>query len=384
MKIGIIDADLLGRKKHRFPNLACMKISGYHKSKGDVVKLVMDYKDIIEYDKVYMSMVFTDTPYPKEVLVYPNLEYGGTGFFFDKAPNLPYEIEHSFPDYHLYDDFVNEQLKNGAKRVDFKEYLDYSIGFLTRGCFRKCKFCVNQKYDKVYEHSPLDEFYDKDRKKICLLDDNFFGCSNWRELLNELISTGKRFKFKQGLDERLLTDEKCKVLCKSKYDGAMTFAFDNVEDYGIIEQKLKLLRTHTHTQLRFYVLCGFDRNNKYDAEFWKKDIENLFKRIELLIRYNCLPYVMRFNKYAESPYKGLYITIARWCNQPSMFKKNSLQEFCELHKKGSSIYEYLEKYEADCPTVAKKYYFMKWKSAKKKETNMKLSKKAKTLKEGVK
>lgn len=35
MKIGIIDADLLGRKKHRFPNLACMKISGYHKEKGD-------------------------------------------------------------------------------------------------------------------------------------------------------------------------------------------------------------------------------------------------------------------------------------------------------------------------------------------------------------
>jgi DNA sulfur modification protein DndD len=29
MKIGIIDADLLGRDKHRFPNLVCEKLSGY-------------------------------------------------------------------------------------------------------------------------------------------------------------------------------------------------------------------------------------------------------------------------------------------------------------------------------------------------------------------
>ena len=31
MRIGIIDADLMGRKQHRFPNLCCMKISGYYK-----------------------------------------------------------------------------------------------------------------------------------------------------------------------------------------------------------------------------------------------------------------------------------------------------------------------------------------------------------------
>lgn len=78
---------------------------------------------------------------------------------------------------------------------------------MTRGCFRKCNFCVNKKYNRVFKHSPLDEFYDSSRKKICLLDDNFFGCPNWKEMLLELQATGKRFKFKQGLDERLLTDE---------------------------------------------------------------------------------------------------------------------------------------------------------------------------------
>ena len=30
MRIAILDADLIGRKRHRFPILACMKLSGYH------------------------------------------------------------------------------------------------------------------------------------------------------------------------------------------------------------------------------------------------------------------------------------------------------------------------------------------------------------------
>jgi hypothetical protein len=41
LKIGIIDADLISRKKHRFPNLACMKISAYHKILGHDVFLLL-------------------------------------------------------------------------------------------------------------------------------------------------------------------------------------------------------------------------------------------------------------------------------------------------------------------------------------------------------
>ena len=186
MKIGIIDADLISRKRHRFPNLACMKISGYWKEQGYMVNLLLSYDEIENYDKVYISKVFTDTLVPEGVTELSWVEYGGTGFYFDKAPNLPEEIEHHFPDYHLYDDFVNEKIAAGGKRGEFKEFLDYSIGFVTRGCFRKCGFCVNKKYDRVFAHSPLSEFYDPTRPKICLLDDNFFGYPKWREILEDL------------------------------------------------------------------------------------------------------------------------------------------------------------------------------------------------------
>lgn len=347
MKIAIIDADLIGRKKHRFPNLACMKMSSYYKNKGNEVVLKTDYRDLEKYDLVKISKVFTDTKINENILKLPNVEYGGTGFYFDKAPNLPYSIEHSFPDYHLYDEWINQQIFNGVKRNEFKGYLDYSIGFLTRGCFRKCKFCVNQKYDHVFLHSPLEEFYDESRKKICLLDDNFFGCPRWKELLQGLIDTGKPFKFKQGLDERLLDDEKCEMLFKSKYDGKITFAFDKITDYDLIHKQLKLIRKHTNKQIMFYVLCGFDETKKYDHNFWIKDIFDTFKRIELLMKYKCLPYIMRFNKYEESPYRGMYINLARWCNQPSLFNKKSFSEWVTLNGKNSTAEKYFELFKKD-------------------------------------
>ena len=329
MRVAIIDADLINRKKHRFPNLASMKLSGYHKSVGDEVILKTDYSDLEDFDKVYISKVFTDTPINPEALDFPNVEYGGTGFYFDKAPALPCDVEHSKPDYHLYDDFIEDQIDHGVKRSEFKEYTDYSIGFITRGCFRKCGFCVNQKYDKVFEASPLEEFFDPDRPKICLLDDNFLGFPNWRERLEELRATDKPFKFKQGLDERLLTPEKCELLFTSKYDKEITFAFDRIEDYSLIESKLRMIREITDRAIKFYVLVGYDSTGKYDSGFYKRDIENMFRRIELLGKYGAYPYIMRYERYKDSPYRGVYITVACWCNQVSFFKKETFNQFID-------------------------------------------------------
>lgn len=146
-----------------------MKLSGYYKELENDVELKLDYEDLQLYDKVFISKVFTDTSIDESVLNLPNVEYGGTGFFYDKAPKLPYEVEHHMPDYHLYDEWVQQRLDEGGNRNDFKYYLDYSIGFVTRGCFRQCQFCVNKNYKKVEVHSPLDEFVDYSRKRYVYL-----------------------------------------------------------------------------------------------------------------------------------------------------------------------------------------------------------------------
>ena len=197
---------------------------------------------------------------------------------FDGGMDLPDEIEHHMPDYHLYDEWIEDEVRKAKQekgdkfnersfRVQFREYTDYSIGFLTRGCFRKCEFCVNKKYNHVFKHSPLEEFYDPSRKKICLLDDNVLGCPQWRSILQELIALKKPFKFKQGMDERLLTEEKCELLFNANYDGDYTFAFDNISDYDLIHKKLEMIRRHTTSKsIKFYVLVGFEGTGAEDIE----------------------------------------------------------------------------------------------------------------------
>ena len=94
--IGIIDADLITRKKHRFPNLASMKISGYCKAQGHDTRLITSYEeDLAAYEKIYISKVFTNTEIPEDVLRLETVTCGGTGFYFNKAPALPAEIEHA-------------------------------------------------------------------------------------------------------------------------------------------------------------------------------------------------------------------------------------------------------------------------------------------------
>lgn len=391
MKVAIIDADLLGRTKHRFPNLVCEKLSAYWKERGAKVELKLNYEELEKYDEVFISKVFTDTWVPNWILekvdmdagtadLPSNIHVGGTGFFFAHAPNLDDEIEHHMPDYHLYDEWINGEVERAKEEheragkhfnkssfmVQFKEYTDYSIGFVTRGCFRKCPFCVNQKYDRVFLHSPLEEFYDSTRKKVCLLDDNVLGCPQWKDILEELIALKKPFKFKQGMDERILTEEKCKLLFNASYDGDYTFAFDNVSDYDLIHNKLKLIRKYSKaTNIKFYVLVGFEST---DAS----DIENMWKRVELLMRYQCLPYIMRYRNKNETPwkdskYRGMYVTMARWCNQPSFFKKKSFRQYCEANQalvktEGyicSSMRALLD-FENEYPEIAAKYFDLRF------------------------
>lgn len=361
--IGIIDADLIGNKKHRFPNLASMKISQYHKQKGHYVFLVTDYENLDVFDRVYISKVFTKTEVPKNVLDMENVIYGGTGFYYDKAKSLPEEIEHTMPDYSLYNEWIEERIKNGENKTNFKYYKDYSIGYLTRGCFRKCKFCVNQKYNKVVEHSPLREFCDKNRKKICLLDDNFLGFKGWKEKLTELQKTGKPFVFKQGLDERLLTEQKCKLLSESKYDGDIIFSFDNIEDAEVIEKNLKMLRRYTEKNIKLYVLVGFKSTDI-------KDVRDMFERIYIIMKNGCVPYIMRYRSetcepWKQSEYKDIYTTVSRWCNQPPIFKTYSFREFCigidkaNKYKKSKAMLA-LEDLERKHPEIAKKYFDIKY------------------------
>ena len=403
LKIGMIDADLLDNGT-RHPNLAQMKMSAYCKEHGHFVKLLFDDDlDLIdEFDALIVSKVFTYTNLPDQIQKYISKDLseqrlqnvcikgqieslensppgstqfmiGGTGFFENGGNNLHTEIEHHKPDYHLYDNYVKKEIENGRKKSFFDDYENYSIGFTTRGCFRKCDFCVNKKYEKAIKWSPVSEFLDDDRPMIYLWDDNFFAAgSSWEEILDDLISTEKPFQFRQGLDIRLMSEKKARRLSRCKYHGDFIFAFDHIEERDLIEKKLNLWKQHCRRTTKLYVLCAFDpiNNSNFNTDFEAlelKDIENTFERIKILMKYGCLPYIMRYDAYKQSKYRGLYTQIARWCNQPQFYKKMSFREFCEANEKyhvneqtHCSAYSVLIDFENTHPSIAKKYFHLKF------------------------
>lgn len=340
-----------------------MKISAYHKSEGHDVSLLLSYNNIEKYDKVFVSKVFSATHVPDGIIELPNVEHGGTGFYYKNAPHLPWDIEHIMPDYHLYDDFVAGLLESGVNRAALKYFLDFSIGYTTRGCIRGCSYCVNEDSRASVLHSPVEEFVDPDRKYICLLDDNVLACKDWRIIFDRLNATGKRFQYKQGMDERLLTDEKCEVIFDSNWIGDYIFAFDNIKDRRLVERKLQLMRQHTDIIPKFYVFCGFNHKAKdtYPNGFWEADIRDVFERIKVLMSYKALPYIMRYPLYKKSLYRGMYNTIARWCNQPSFVKKKSFREFV-LNTPGQnkSAPQYMAEFERLHSEIAAEYFDMKW------------------------
>lgn len=330
--VGIVDVDLLSENKKRFPNLASMKISAFCKSKGEETRLILTPLEAAACGKIYASKVFTDTPEPGWLsLMGDKVSKGGTGYFFDKAQPLPEEIEHIKPDYSLYLPVADSLKLSGEAEIAFR---NASIGFTTRGCFRQCPFCVNQKYKRVFRHSPVVEFLDETKKYIILLDDNIFGFAYWREVFAELMDTGKPFVFKQGLDMRLMSRDKAATLQAAKYHREIIFALDNLDEIKLFEGKAQIFREFCDKPAKSYVLTGF--YEKDEAAFL-----SALLRVETLSKYKILPYIMRFKDCYTSPFDSLFSTLAAWANQPAFYKKTSFVEFCK--KCGRRPCEQLEK-----------------------------------------
>lgn len=311
MRIGLIDVD-----GHNFPNLPLMKISAYHKAKGDSVEW---YEPLFHsmgepFDKVYMSKVFSFTPdYPYFVNA-KEISKGGSGYcislidgkeVFDKSKDieLPYEIEHIYPDYSLYP----EQTK------------DTAYGFLTRGCPRGCDFChVKAKEGlKSYKVADLSEFWNG-QKNIVLCDPNILACKDWKPLLQQLIDSNAWIDINQGLDIRLMTEEKAEMIKQLKIKE-LHFAWDRYEDKDIILPKFKMFKEITginERNLIVYVLCNFDTTLEQDLE-----------RIYTLRDMGYWAYVMLYDK--ENIPKGHELRkLQRWVNNRFIFARcNTFEEY---------------------------------------------------------
>lgn len=324
MRIGLLDVD-----SSNFPNIALMKISAWHKSQGHDVEMYDAFKGIIEpYDIVYCSKVFSFTPDYEHPIYANRIEKGGSGYciklvdgheVYDKSKDieLPHEIEHIMPDYSLY-----PELTGWGKPL--KE--QFCFGFLTRGCPRNCDFChVGAKEGRCsIKVADLSEFW-SGQKNVVLCDPNILACRDWKNLLQQLIDSKAWVDFNQGLDIRLMTDEKAEMISQIRIKQ-IHFAWDRYGDKEIIQPKLELFRKYTRLdahKLIVFVLCG-DKSR----EVLPEDLE----RIYWLRDHGYWPYVMLYDK-EHIPTGHELRKLQRWVNNRFVFAKcKRFEEYQEKEK----------------------------------------------------
>lgn len=260
-------------------------------------------------DKVYLSKVFSFTPDYPHPIDSDEIIRGGSGYaislvggkeVYNKSTDkdLPYEIEHIYPDYDLYPDLTK----------------DTAYGFLTRGCPRGCAFChVEAKEGRCsVKVANLSEFW-RGQKNIILCDPNLIACKDWKDLLQQLIDSRALININQGMDIRLMNEEKAEMVRQLRVKR-IHFAWDRYEDKAIILPKFQMFKEISkwgYSKLSVFVLTNFDTTIEQDLE-----------RIYTLRDMGYDPYVMVYDKEHTSS-KDTVRRMQRWVNNRRLFRSIS-------------------------------------------------------------
>jgi hypothetical protein len=298
MQIGIIDVD----GHSGFPNLPLMKISAWHKEQGDEVEMFPFFG---HKDKVYLSKVFTFTPDFATEIDADEIIRGGTGYRdYGKMDN---KFEAMKPDYSLY------------------PKIDYAVGFLTRGCIRKCDWCVvPQKEGHIRANSTWQTIKRADSKKLVLLDNNVlasdFGISQIEEMGSEDVDVS--VDFNQGLDARLITAKIAKKLAALTWIRYIRLSCDTLAMLPAIRKAMKNLEKYGVKPYKIFVYVLV------------KDIDDAHKRVVALDKMGVAPFAQPFRDIEGTEPSREQKDFARWVNKKQIFHSCSWSEYQRDVRKG--------------------------------------------------
>ena len=283
MRVGIAQID------GKWPNLALMKLSAWHKARGDDVTIA---NGLERYDILYASKVFAFTPDWDSYPIADRIVRGGSGF--DMTLELPEEVEHMMPDYGLFN-------------------VERAMGFTTRGCARKCQFCiVPVKEGRIRRHAPISEFW-AGQREVCLMDNNLTAAP---DVLAEdcafIREHNLTVDFHQGLDARLITDAMAREIASVRHAGRIHFAWDSMAVEEPVLEGLRIMSQYVNShKLTVYVLIGFDTTPEED-----------YYRVMKLHELGYESFVMPFNK--SDTYQRRF---TRWVNAKPAFKSVKWEDY---------------------------------------------------------
>jgi len=318
--------------KTKFPPLGLMKISSYHKELGDNVRFVKGMKEDLAYeetwDRIYISTLFTydwkvtvDTVKyykefvhgdPKRIVVGGILaslmrdelwKETGVPPIKHNILNVPgvlgddndLIVDEMIPDYDLF--------KGSPQQYSLID--DNYFGYITRGCIHKCDFCgvprlepnfVDYRDIKPYVRGIAKKYGEK--AHLTLFDNNVLASSKFNKIVKDIIGLGfekgakysyiskagtvikkaRYVDFNQGIDARLLNEEKIKLLSMIAIDP-LRVAFDHINLKNQYKECVELAIHYGIHKLSNYILY----NHKDTPEdFW----ERLHINIEINSRYS--------------------------------------------------------------------------------------------------
>jgi hypothetical protein len=335
MRVLLVDVD------STIPNLALMRLSGYHKAQLDhvhITRLNISYYphrrrkrtvDVGDYDRVYVSAIFKGTLPNVEFIgdsKPSKIQFGGTGV--DVTTVLPSYVEATDLDYSIYPDN------------------DTAYGFISRGCNRKCYFCVvPAKEGKVRQVETDLEKIIGGFKRVKFMDNNFLQMSNHVEILEWLVARKIPCQFNQGLDIRCITPQNAQLIGRLNYIGEYIFAFDDYKYRRMIERQLALLTWLRPWGAKFYCYVHPDM-----------ELYETVRRVQYLKERQLLPYVMRDIACWDAPNADFYVDIAAYVNQPNIFKKMDFYEYCQKraisHERKAKSWRLWVQAESDAGSMA--------------------------------
>lgn len=283
--------------KNKYPPLGLMKISTYHKLRGDSVSFVKGCNKEIRgqrWDRIYISTLFTFfwNETIRTIKFYLNstespgcIYVGGVMAtlladeirketpvtvirgLIDKPKILdsdaPYIVDHLIPDYKILD---STDYSYGIE--------DAYFGYATRGCPNTCAFCAVIQIEPNFAHylpikkqvQGIEALYGP-KRDLLLLDNNVLASKQFENIVKDIIDLGfehgakfegkqRRVDFNQGIDVRRLTRHHMKLLAMIAINP-LRFAFDNISMKDIYVEGVKLARDYGQLRHSTYVLYNY-------------------------------------------------------------------------------------------------------------------------------
>lgn len=286
----------------KYPPLGLLKLASFHRSYGNEVEYVRGNDSNVEVpNEIDITSLFTYSWKPVHQAIefyhslFPKAEISVGGIYATLMANhihqlFPYvkvhrglhpKAENLLPSYDILNS-VNKW-KNWNK----------SILFTTRGCIRRCPFCVVPKMEggmKDPKFSVLPLIH-PNHKEVVIWDNDFLASPFAKKILIELRDGGYRADFNQGLDARLMTEEFANILADIK-SSSIHMAYDWPWEGAFVYKAIDFLGKagYKKKNLIFYVLHNF-----YDLQHQRGDTpEELLQRLQDLMDWGASAYPMRY------------------------------------------------------------------------------------------